>query len=157
MLRFDVEQNAFVGEQGQLPIQLSDAALKKLAMLIEGECELGPAAAAKKFSYSTQRYFQLRQGFLQQGVAALENQKTGPKTNYRRTDELVYQVIRHRFLDPDATDDVITQKIIQTGFKICKRSVQKVLSKYGLQKKTFFPAVPRQVPRIRLLNSQRRK
>lgn len=136
MLRFDVEQNAFVGEQGQLPIAMSDVAVRKLAMLAEGECQLGPTAAAEKFDYSPQQYFQLRRKFREHGVAALENQKRGPKTNYRRTDELVHQVIRHRFLDPEATEDVITQKLQQTGFDISKRSVQKVLAEYGLQKKT---------------------
>ena len=65
------------------------------------------------------------------------NQKRGPKTNYVRTDEVERQVIRHRFLDPDATVDVIAQKLRQAGFPISTRSVDRVIEKYGLQKKTL--------------------
>jgi hypothetical protein len=61
----------------------------------------------------------------------------GPKTQYRRTDELQRQVIRHLFLDPKATVQVIGQKLRQTGFIISDRSVQRVISDYGLQKKTL--------------------
>ena len=65
------------------------------------------------------------------------SQKRGPKTNYRRTGELVRQVIRHRFLDPDASPDVIAQKLKQTGFVISTRSVERVIKEFGLQKKTL--------------------
>ena len=41
--------------------------------------------------------------------------KTGPKSNYVRTDEVERQVIRHRFLDPDASVDIIAQKLRQAG------------------------------------------
>ena len=83
-------------------------------MLIEGECEgLGPIQAARKFGYSKQRYFQLRKKLQEQGTAALQNRITGPKSNYRRTGEVVRQVIRHRFLDPDADPKVIAQKLRQ--------------------------------------------
>jgi hypothetical protein len=47
------------------------------------------------------------------------------------------QVIRHRFLDPQASPDVIAQKLRQTGFEISTRSVERVISEYGLQKKTL--------------------
>ena len=105
-------------------------------MLIEGECEgLGPLQAARKFDYSKQRYFQLRAAFHEGGAAALESEKRGPKTNYRRTPEIVRQVIRHRFLDPDASSQVIAQKLNQGGSTISIRSVERVLAEYGLQKK----------------------
>ena len=61
----------------------------------------------------------------------------GPKHNYRRTDELVRQVIRHRFLDPEASADVIAQKLRQTGLPISTRSVERVIADYGLQKKLY--------------------
>src|SRR4029077_2723078 len=53
-----------------------------------------------------------------------------------RTQEVTRQVIRHRFLDPDATAEVIAQKIRQTGLKISTRSGERVIEKFGLQKKT---------------------
>ena len=55
----------------------------------------------------------------------------------RRTGELVRQVIRHRFLDPDATAEVIAQKLRQSGLPISNRSVERVIAEYGLQKKTL--------------------
>ena len=107
-------------------------------MLIEGECEgLGPIEAARKFGFSKQRYFQLRAAFVELGSQALQSQKRGPKTYYRRTAEVVRQVIRHRFLDPDATAEVIAQKLIQSGWEISIRSVQRVIEEFGLQKKTL--------------------
>ena len=75
--------------------------------------------------------------FKQHGAAALQTQKRGPKTNYVRTDEVERQVIRHRFLDPDASVDIIAQKLRQAGFAVSTRSVERVIEKYGLQKKTL--------------------
>ena len=108
------------------------------AMLIEGECEgLGPLKAAEKFGFSKQRYFQLRKAFGHHGAPALLSQPRGPKRNYRRTNEVVRQVIRHRFLDPDASAEVIGQKLRQSGLEISIRSVERVIAAYGLQKKTL--------------------
>jgi hypothetical protein len=67
----------------------------------------------------------------------LQSQRTGPKSNYRRTGEIVRQVIRHRFLDPEASVEVITQKLQQTHHPLSIRSVQRVIADYGLQKKTL--------------------
>jgi len=137
MVQFNVPQHALVGEAGKLVVPAADEVTRKLAMLIEGECEgLGPIAAARKFGFSKQRYFQLREILLEQGASALVSQKRGPKSNYRRTDELIRQVIRHRFLDPDATVEVIAQKLRQAGFEISTRSVERVIEGFGLQKKT---------------------
>jgi transposase len=138
MLEYDVGSQAFVGPGGSLPVPSDDEVSRKLAMLIEGECgELGPSQAAAKFGLSRQRYFQLRSAFHQNGALGLMSQKRGPKTNYRRTEELVNQAIRHRFLDPDASSDVIAQKLRQCGFKISKRSVDRIFEEFGLQKKTL--------------------
>jgi hypothetical protein len=137
MVQFNLRRHALVGESGTIVVPPSDEVTRKLAMLIEGECEgLGPIAAARKFGFSKQRYFQLRETLLLEGAAALLSQKRGPKSNYRRTGELVRQVIRHRFLDPDATVEVIAQKLRQAGFEISTRSVQRVIEEFGLQKKT---------------------
>lgn len=107
-------------------------------MLVEGECDgLGPTRAAEKFGFSRQRYFQLRAAFNALGAGALRSEKRGPKTLYRRTAEVVRQVIRHRFLDPDASAEVIAQKLSQGGWTISTRSVQRVVEEFGLQKKTL--------------------
>jgi hypothetical protein len=137
-MHFDPKLNQLRGEHGSLPLAEHDEVTRKLAMLIEGECEgLGPLKAAHKYGYSKQRYFQLRDVYEQEGSPGLLSKLRGPKRNYRRTDELVRQVIRHRFLDPDASPDVIAQKLRQTGLEISRRSVERVIADYGLQKKTL--------------------
>ena len=138
MAQFDLEKQALVGAGGLLSVRADDEMTRKLSMLIEGECEgLGPIQAAQKFGFSKQRYFQLRAAFAEQGALALQSQKRGPKTHYRRTAEVIRQVIRYRFLDPEASGEVIAQKLCQSGWKISIRSVQRVIEEFGLQKKTL--------------------
>jgi hypothetical protein len=138
MLQFDLQLQQFIGDCGVLQVPASDEVSRKLAMLLEGECQgLGPLAAAQKFGFSKQRYFQLRHLVTSAGALALVNGKRGPKRNYRRSDEVVRQIIRHRFLDPDASAAVIAQKLAQAGWPISIRSVERVISDFGLQKKTL--------------------
>jgi hypothetical protein len=137
MLQLDSQQGQLVGPSGALPVSAHDEVSCKLAMLIAGEClGLGPVAAATAFGYSKQRYFQLRDAFTQQGAAALVNHTPGPGRHYRCTQEAVRQAIRHRFLDPNASADVIAQKLTQGGVAISTRSVERIIERFGLQKKT---------------------
>lgn len=137
MVLFDFASMSVIGTGGSLLVPDDDEITRKLLMLIEGECQgLGPSAAAAKFQFSRQRYFQLRTAFIDKGALALLSGKRGPKTNYRRTEEVVRQVIRHLFLDPDAAAEVIAQMLRQTGLAISTRSVQRVIESFGLQKKT---------------------
>ena len=141
MAHFDPQKHVLAGAHGQLAISADDEVIHKFLMLQEGECDgPGPLAAAEKFGFSKQRYFQLRTAFFKKGSQALQSQKRGPKTHYRRTPEVERQVIRHRFLDAEASPQVIAQKLVQSGCKISIRSVERVLADYGLQKKT--PQVP---------------
>jgi transposase len=137
MMTIQDDRRLLSGAHGSIEVPVDDEVILKFAMLYEGQCEgLGPSAAARKFGYTKQRYFQLLKAFQQQGTAALQSQKRGPKTNYRRTDAVVRQVIRHRFLDPEASAEVIAQKLNQAGRTISIRSVQRVIEEFGLQKKT---------------------
>jgi transposase len=138
MLLIEGKTRQLQGAEGTLAVLEDDEITLKLAMLYEGECEgLGPTAAARKFGYTKQRYYQLLQAFSERGAIALLSNKRGPKTNYRRTDEVVRLVIRHRFLDPEASAEVIAQKLQQGGWEISIRSVERVIEIYGLQKKTL--------------------
>lgn len=141
---FDWTTQRITGPAGELAVHDDDLVVQRFAMLVEGQCEgLGAARAAQKLGLSKQRYYQLLKAYNEQGSAGLVGQKTGPKRDYVRTGELVRQVIRHRFLDPDASIDVITQKLRQAGFKVSARSVNRVIEEYGLQKKTrLLPAPP---------------
>lgn len=126
------------GPSGTLPIKGEDKVARQIAMLIEGKClGLGPNKAAKKYGYSKQRFFQVLKAFLENGSKALIPKKTGPKSNYVRTEGVVTQIIRHRFLDPDAKAEVIAQKMRQTGIKVSQRTVERTITEYGLQKKTL--------------------
>lgn len=137
MLSIQGKKRILQGLRGTLDVLENDEITFKFAMLFEGECEgVGPTAAANKFGYSKQRYFQLLRAFREEGAIGLKSNKRGPKTNYRRTEEVIRQVIRHRFLDPDASAQVIAQKLVQGGWPISIRSVERVIAEYGLQKKT---------------------
>lgn len=125
------------GPKGSIPVNEHDEITLKLGMLFEGECEgIGPVNAARKFGFTRQRYYQVLEQFKTKGAEALKSRKRGPKGNYRRTNEVVRQIIRHRFLDPQISPEVIAQKLIQCGYPIAIRSVERVISEYGLQKKS---------------------
>jgi hypothetical protein len=137
-MRVDITPEAFIGPDGSLSIHTDDEVSLKLAMLIKGECgPQGPTRAAEEFGYSRQRYFQLRTLFHEQGAAGLVSHKRGPRTHYRRTREVVSQVVRYRFLDPEMSSTVIAQKLVQSGFFVSARSVDRILADFGLQKKTL--------------------
>ena len=136
-MKLELPDRRIVGPGGELIVPTDDQITLRLVMLLEGECEgLGAAEAAQKYGLTRQRYYQLLSLFKNRGASALQNQKRGPKTNYVRTDEVERQVIRHRFLDPDASADIVAQKMRQAGFPVSTRSVERVIEKYGLQKKT---------------------
>lgn len=137
-MQFDLPACTISGPAGSLVASADDEILRKLAMLIEGECEgLGPTAAAAKYGFTKQRYYQLLAAFKTGGCLALLSRKPGPKQPSRRTPDVTRQVVRHRFLDPDASSEVIAQKIRQTGLALSTRSVTRVLDDFGLQKKTL--------------------
>jgi transposase len=137
-LGFDPTADQLTGPAGSLLIAPQDALARRFLMLLEGQClESNTAEVAEKYGYCRQRYYQLLNAFKQGGLSALQPGKTGPKSNYRRTDEAVRQVLRHLFLDPNASAEVVVQKLRQTHFPISLRSVRRVIADYGLQKKTL--------------------
>ena len=90
-----------VGPEGRLLVPEQDDITPKLAMLFEAQCEGNRVMdIVEKFGYSKQRYYQLLHLFQEKGAGALQNQKRGPKSNYRRTGENTRQIIRHPSLIP---------------------------------------------------------
>jgi hypothetical protein len=145
MFKYDPKKSMLIGPRGSLAIAPDDQASLKLIMLLQGECtEIGPGRAAKDFHYSKSRYYQIRDAFAQKGLEGLINHKTGPKGNYRRTQEVTKLVVRARFLDPKASPEVIASTLRQDGHTIATRSVERIINEYGLQKKT-----PSSVSRLR--------
>ncbi len=116
-------------------IDEEDSLGKKIAMLIEAHCFIGPKKAAKKYDYTEQRYFQLQKLYKQGGSQALINKKRGSKKQPVRTKQVVNQIIRLRFLDPLSSAKVIAQKLNQMGYVVSVRSVERTITEYGLQKK----------------------
>ncbi len=137
-ISFSRKQLRFHGPGGTLRVPNDDEVCRRLAMLIEGECEeLGSSKAAQKYDFTRQRYYQILADFCKDGAEGLLLQTPGPKSDYRRTDQVVRLVIRCRFLDPDSSPAVITQKIRQQSHPISQRSVERIIADYGLQKKTL--------------------
>jgi transposase len=136
-VQFDMAAHRIIGPAGELLVRHDDLIVSRLAMLIEGQCEgCGAAKAAEKLGLSKQRYFQLLRLYREHGSVGLQAHKPGPKRNSVCTDEVVRQIIRHRFLDPGATVEVIAQKLGQAGLLVSIRSVVRVIEEYGLPKKT---------------------
>lgn len=121
----------------KLGVAGNDKTARKLLMLIEGTYGIGVQASIAKYGYSEQRYYQLKKAFAQHGTRALADKKPGPKKPTVRTEAVEKQIIRMRFLDPKASAAVIAQKLIQQGMAISQRSVERTITDYGLQKKTF--------------------
>lgn len=122
---------------GLLNAGANDSVAQKFLMLIEGVYGLGVKHSIKKYGYTEQRYYQLLKQFQFTGISALVDKKRGPQQNSLRTEKIIQQIIRHRFLDPDASAAVITQKLKQTHVPISLRSVERTIQEYGLQKKTI--------------------
>ena len=132
------KQLRFTGPAGSLLVPEDDEVSRRLAMLIEGQCEgLGPSKAAEKYDFTRQRYYQILHAFYEEGAEGLVLQSPGPKTDYRRTDQVVRLAIRCRFLDPESSPEVIAQKLRQQSHTISQRSVERIIADYGLQKKTL--------------------
>ncbi len=123
------------GRHHQLEIDAKDSLTRKLAMLIEAT-NIGVKNAIEKYGYTEQRYYQLLNKFKEFGSDGLIDKPKGPKSNYVRTDQVIKQILRYRFLDPNAKIAVLTQKMQQSGFNVSQRSVERTISEYGLQKKT---------------------
>ncbi len=119
-------------------IDQKDSLSMKLSMLIEGHCTIGVHEAIKKYGYTEQRYYQLLLKYQEGGARALIDNKPGSDKQTVRTKDIVNQIIRLRFLDPFSSADVIAQKLKQIGHKVSKRSVERTITEYGLQKKRMF-------------------
>jgi hypothetical protein len=137
-LQFNPDSDQLTGPAGSLPVASDDLIARRFLMLMEGQClDQNIVAVAEKHGLCRQRYYQLLEAYQEGVLSALLPKKTGPKANYRRTDQAVRQVLRHLFLDPEASPEVVAQKLCQTHFPISRRSVQRVIADYGLQKKTL--------------------
>lgn len=122
-----------------LKISPTDSTAWKLMMLIDAATSKDETIEqiSHRYGYTREHFYLIKKKYENKGSQALSDKAKGPKRNYKRTDEIEKQIIRHRFLDPDANSEVIAQKMNQTGHTISQRSVERTISEYGLQKKGY--------------------
>lgn len=132
-----------------LIIDPMDTIAWKLFMLYQAasEEERSIKEIAGEFGYTREHFYVIKNAYEEKGSQGLLDVPQGPKSNYRRTNEIEKQIILHRFLDPEASCEVIAQKMQQTGNKISQRSVERTINDYGLQKKGYI----KQIRKIRSL------
>ncbi len=126
-----------------LIISPSDPVAWKLMMLFEAASVKGVKIedTASRYGYTREHFYVIKHAYETRGSQGLADIPTGPKSNYKRTREVDKQIIRHRFLDPEASCEVIAQKMQQTGHSISQRSVERTINEYGLQKKGYIKQI----------------
>jgi transposase len=122
-----------------LTVSAQDPLLWKLSMILEAALSTDQSVEeiAGKYGYTREYFYQVKSRLTSQGSLGLADSPPGPKTNYARTPQITKQVILHRFLDPEANCQVIAQKMNQQGHPVSKRSVERIIGEYGLQKKGY--------------------
>lgn len=128
----------------ELSVSPKDPVAWKLSMLFEAAAHKSSDRIkdiAGKYGYSREHFYVIKKAYELHGAEGMMNKRTGPKNDYVRTDAVKKQVIRHRFLDPEASSEVIAQKMEQSGIKISKRSVARTIQDYGLQKKGYIKQI----------------
>lgn len=130
----------------ELSVSANDPIAWKLLMLFEAAQDKSGRVedVAKKYGYSREHFYVIKKAYDMEGTKGLMNNPTGPKTDYVRTDSVKKQIIRHRFLDPEANSEVIAQKMQQSGIPISQRSVERTINEYGLQKKGYIKQIRQQ-------------
>ncbi|MBK9639687.1 MAG: helix-turn-helix domain-containing protein [Bacteroidetes bacterium] len=117
-------------------LNIQDGVSLKFLMLIEGIYNIGVKESIAKYGYSEQRYYQLLKAYKEKGLDGLIDKKSGPKQNSKRSTTVMKQILRHRFLNPLDSAEVIAQKLSQQGITISVRSVERTITEFGIQKKT---------------------
>jgi len=116
-------------------IDPNDKLCIKIAMLFEAHCTIGVQQAIEKYGYSEQWFYRLLRTYNESGAEGLRDKKRGSDKRPVRDKETTNQIIRERFLDPQASAEVISQKLKQNGYSVSIRSVERTITEYGLQKK----------------------
>ena len=122
-----------------LTVSPSDSAAWKFSMLMEAASQNSRTIEeiANSYGYTREYFYEVKKRFDTGGLEALKDKVKGPKSNYKRTKIIDKEIIKHRFLDPEANCEVIAQKMNQAGFTISQRSVERTINEYGLQKKGY--------------------
>lgn len=130
----------------EMMIASKDSIAWKLSMLFEAATSSSEKIEdiAKNYGYTREHFYVIKNIYDKHGSIGLMDKPKGPKSNYRRTNEIKKLIIRHRFLDPEASCEVIAQKMQQAGNNISQRSVERTINEYGLQKKGYIKQIRKQ-------------
>lgn len=130
-----------------LTINPADSAAWKFSMLYEASTtkDGNIKEIAAKYGYTREHFYAVKRLFENEGLQAMGDQAKGPKRNYVRTKGIEKEIIRHRFLDPEANCEVIAQKMKQSGHDVSQRSVERTINEYGLQKKGYIRQLRKQM------------
>ena len=141
-MKKDIPSKTFYGNI-ELSVSAHDPVAWKLSMLLgAAKSKTGKIEdIARQYGYSREHFYVIKKAYDLEGTKGLMNKPAGPKTDYVRTDRVKKQVIRHRFLDPEANSEVIAQKMQQSGISISQRSVERTINEYGLQKKGYIKQI----------------
>jgi transposase len=156
MATLKVTQSQIIGPHGTLPLKANDHAARKLVLLVLAEC-LGEhvSDAATACGYTRARYYQVRQDYLRGGTDALRKRKPGRTRNTVLTPNVEREIVRHVVLDSDATARVVAQRMNQQGTEVSRRSVERTITKFGLQKNRYTP-IRATNPKSRFLSTSAR-
>jgi transposase len=131
--------------EGIIPMAIDpkDPVAWKLLMLFEAATtqNISIEEIARRYGYTREHFYVIKKAFETEGSHGLADMHKGPKSNYRRTKEVEKQIIRFRFLDPEASSEVIAQKMQQLGINISQRSVERTINEYSLQKKGYIKQI----------------
>ena len=132
--------------RANLKITSDDPVAWKLSMLIEASANPSSKIEeiSKKYGYTREHFYVIKKAFEENGSIGLLDKPKGPKSDYKRTEQIKKTIIKHRFLDPEASCEVIAQKMQQEGNHISQRSVERTINEYGLQKKGYIKQIREQ-------------
>lgn len=77
-------------------------------------------------------YYRKRNALLKKGIIGLIPQKRGPKNKWRLTDDIIRRIVSIRFHNPQLNSESIADILRQNGFSISRRSVERVLTEFGI-------------------------
>jgi hypothetical protein len=124
------------GPKGRLRLSLKDAWLRDFLMLLEGETGETPIKElCRRYGYrSPATYYRKRRLLTNGGLSSLLAHKRGPKHKFRLTDDVIRQIVAMRFQSPEKNSSDIADELEKNGHSVSSRSVERVLSEFGISR-----------------------
>jgi len=121
------------GPGGKLPLRQDDEASLDLLMLIQGETS-GRALdeVLAQFGRSRSTYYEKLRRFREQGLEGLLSRPPGPRSAWRRPQEVIRFIVTARLRDPERGAQAIAEDLTRLGHAVSIRSVERTLTQFGL-------------------------